>query len=911
MEENSDIALLKGLYKDYTFTVSTSFGLPKGQVAIGGFISILAVKMDDIETPAFTETWFRGNGSRKLIYEFKHKYLSQIGHPIEDIYSIPFDEHILFYFLERVSSLNFDINIKLFEILEEMLEDQSTHLSVYDTPIGLGHLLALASDIKKGDSVFDPAIGSGGLMNELNQSKLQGVEIIGAESIVRNQILTRLKTILLGSSTVEIFRGSAADYNREYRKPKFDVVISNPPVGKISRNEVLREFEGLIPYVSTDRSMNLIEVGLQNLKPNGRAAFLVNMGVLFSLGDSRNIRESWLQRKILRSVVSLPAGLLRHTSNKCVLLIFGSTELDGHDNDSVRFVKAEDCFTKGKRRKLELRESDVKEILSRVKYGTDDSNHIDVSFRKIAENEFNLDPASYFAQHELVANRSLASRWVRIDEVADVFSGTRLSSMPKGNQAIVQGRDIRVEVIDKEKLHKKDLSTLSKKIQKTIKNDVLLQRIGSSPAAYLIQESEENLVVSDTLFLIRFRELPKDTIDFIVHYINSDLVSGRLSNARSYSVVQTQNLKTVRSLEVPLPDADVINTLKKLNLLETRLKKEYEQTAVLKEALFRGDDSTDLLNQIERARLTVDTLNSAINKKDEISYLIAEKYPFPLAYSYRNIYAERDLASIYERQMKYGEQFLAFLVALGMSLVAKFSDKVSDKDLLKETVDSFSEYLDSGISPGHWQETLQKCCKLLRDVKDEKLCIDFSEVWFKSRGKKLSSFATNTKNNLVSPLNDFKHHRGPNNKHERKKSIEQQKAALEELLNDVNFLIDWDLILIEEMDRNWLTHQYEFEASLLKGDHPAHQPIKFQFKNTLPKNKLYVQSEDECISLYPMLSLVYNEQTKREEVFGFDKRLKEGVSLRSFESGTSIQNKAVAKDFDHWVKKTLSFWNFT
>ena len=872
---------------------------------LGAFVALLAVKSQQDSLPEIFSQPEREAYFREVLSGFERSHLDQFGTSLQDIYTILFEEEAFYALLYRASYLKVDINIELVSLLDDILSEQSIHSSVYDTPRSITNLMAQLAHVEEGDIAFDPAMGTGGLLNTLSRYAHSGVKFIGADTVIRNQVIVALKILMLRPMSVASLNGSAFEFSNRGNLQEYDVVISNPPVGKINMDEAYHKYREAIPNPSADMSLNFIELGIKHLKTDGSAVFLVNMGALFSIGHSKTVRQTWLERGVLRAIVSLPSGLLRHTGLKCALLIFGNVPIKSLKAQTVRFVKAEDCASRSRSRHLELTKTDVQEILVRVLDGEDKENCRDVSHAEINEYEFSLDPNSYLGIGQSDLNRSLAKRWNKIDDIAFVSQGSRLAKIPEGEDPIIQGRNIRAESLDIENLERRNLAEAKGKVQRTQVFDVLLQRIGATPAAYLVRETEVGLAVSDTVFIIRFKDLSVEVVEFIVQYINSEEVGKRISNARSYSVVPTQTLKSIKALEVPIPEKDILETVRQINNLEASLRAEHEKAAECKRALFSGEDSSDIANQLDSARFTADALTSALNRKDDVDYRVGDQYPFPIAYAYRNIYVERDYASIYERQMKYGEQFLSFLVSVGLSLVARYSSQIEDKNAIKSVVTEFSECVKNGVSPGHWQATLQKCCKLLREVKGVKITEEFSQVWFKSTGKKESAFAEATKSKLVGPLNDFKHHRGPSNRHERKKKSLSQRDSIEELLALVEFSTQWDLILVEDIDKGWHSNKLEITASLLKGDHPAFKRVQFFSEESLSKNKLYIRHEGECIPLYPLLSFVYNEKTKREEIFSFDKNTDRGMSLRSFDSGTSIENSEIASDFERWVKPYL------
>lgn len=857
--------------------------------SLGGIVALFALRDSGQRLPQNDNP---ADFLSKLVTEFEHKYFHRFNRTY-DVYYVPHTQHALHRFLYSTEYLSLDVDIDIVNLLDDFISSSPSHMRMEGrTPKGIAELMSNLVDVKPRTSVFDPAMGSGDFLTAAIGNAQAEIDFTGIENNNTSLFIASFKAILTNNGKHTCLGGDVFDYTASL--PKYDIVLSNPPFRRLSKNE-LRFRHGEL--TSSDMSFNIIELGLKHLKQSGKAAFLVPIGSLFSSGDAEKVRESWIKRKLLTTVISLPAGVLHHTRMKCAILLFEN--IQSHNNSEIKLINAEDCFTNISRSQVEIGSDEISNILSRFKKLPNNNLGKEVSVKDIADNKYCLLPSLYLEEKQNNSN-FISNNWKTIGELADVFQGTPLSKTPEGKEPIIQGRNLRVDNFDHDNLQRKDLSGVSKTIKRCKAGDILLQRIGANPAAYLVTPNEKDFVIADTVFVIRFHDCKPEIISFIVQYINSGEVANRINNARSYSVVPTQNLKSVRVLEVPIPDDEVIHLVNEMDKLESSLKAEYEKAIEYKKALFGGEDTGDIITNLGNARFTLNALESALSKKDDIRYRVRTQYPFPLAYAYRNIYLDREYAGIYEKQMKYGEQFLSFLVSVGLSLIAKYRKKLNNSDITS-VIEEFKSYVDRGISPGDLQSVLQRCCKMLSRIDDVRIAKEFAQVWFKSKGKKESDFAQATKEDLVVRLNDYKHHRGPANSHEKKQASEKQTEVLEKMLADIEFCSEWKLILIEDVNKGWRSHEHEYTASLLKGDHPAFERIHFSTDASLSKDKLYIQYDNDFICLYPQMSLVYNEKTKREEIFSIDKKSNNGLRLRSFDSGSSIDSREIKDDYEYWV----------
>ena len=897
MEDKTDYDELRTAFTHY-LNVLRVLGTHPEPLALGAVVALVAL----LNNKNSAEIYFispheLGRNLSEVVDEFEKEFLYEYV-DLSNVYFIPYEHSELYHFLYKATSLSIDLDVEVLRLLDEIYQLPNSRSGEYVTPSSIAEVMTLLVEVLPEDKVLDPSMGSGGFLNATLEHVRSAYSFWGGDKNKFNRVVVRLKALLSGQKGYQELPGSTFGF--ENSLPQFDVVLSNPPIGKLPLDEARGRYnEALKGNVSQEMSLNFIELGLQHLNSGGRAAYLVPLGVLFSSGDTEKIRETWIQRGLLKTVITLPPNLLLHTGLRCAIVLFQNKRT----KSSVRLIKADECFEGGHRQKNKLSSENIQQILDWSLSEEKFSNVINVSDQELANNKYCLVPNEYLSVKPTRANH-LSERWAKIGDVADVFQGSALSKVGEGEAPVIRGRDIRTEELDIDELAKKDLSNYPKSIKYTNKNDILLQRLGENPAAYLIKESEQGIAVEDTVFIIRFKDLKYDEIDVICQFLNSDQVASRISNARNYSVIPTQTLTSIRSLEVPIADQKIIDLVSEMNSLEASLKKEYEKAREYKKALFDGYDASDISSSFEDARFTANALEAALKQKDDITYRVRTQYPFPLAFAYRNIYLEREYAGIYERQMKYGEQMLSFLSAIGICLCVKYCAE-SSKTSVVGVLEDYRSYIERGVSPGDLQAILQRTCKLLAN-EEPSIAQSFSQVWYKPGGKKESIFAKDSRDELVSKLNAYKHHRGPANKHERKLGSEKQASTLESMLTHIEFVSDWDLIRIDGIDKRWRSSELEYSASLLKGDHPAFEQIQFNSEQNLSIDKLYIKCKSDYVCLYPLISLAYNPNTRHEEIFTIDKAINNSFSLKSFESGTSVVSKEVRSDFIYWLEQHVS-----
>jgi type I restriction enzyme M protein len=200
-----------------------------------------------------------------------------------------------------------DVPGALYEQLIGLI-NEAGYLGQYFTPRHIVDFMLSIVGTKPGDSIYDPAAGTGGFLvqagavNDLGNSPVQlyGREINHTVSrlLVINFVLNGLDPI--GLSRGDSLANDTQDSNR------YDVVLTNPPFGgQIGNKAALARF----PITSSSTEALLLQHVVDSLRPGGRAAVICPEGLLANLGSDRQVREHVLRECEVDAVVSLPGGV--------------------------------------------------------------------------------------------------------------------------------------------------------------------------------------------------------------------------------------------------------------------------------------------------------------------------------------------------------------------------------------------------------------------------------------------------------------------------------------------------------------------------------------------------------------------------------------------------------------------------
>ena len=270
--------------------------------------------------------------------------------------------------LERVDA---DTKGDLFEHVLRQIR-QAGELGQFRTPRHVIRALARLVDPRFGETVCDPAAGTGGFLVgawdhiRLANSSPAGIEELEADGkTVRRGLgdrlgpadmarlrretlfgmdvdpqMVRLATMnltLRGLEDVPIRRRDALTRTLDRAEKAslglpldgFDVMLANPPFsGRVDRNRIV---EDVRVGRTGQTELLFLQYMLNHLRPGGRCGVVVPEGVLFgSSGAHRELRRKLIENNRVEAVLSLPGGVFNPYSGvKTSLLVFrkgGATE---------------------------------------------------------------------------------------------------------------------------------------------------------------------------------------------------------------------------------------------------------------------------------------------------------------------------------------------------------------------------------------------------------------------------------------------------------------------------------------------------------------------------------------------------------------------------------------------------------
>ena len=226
-------------------------------------------------------------------------------------------------------------------LLEKNAEDVKNGAGQYFTPRSLISAMVKVIDPKPGETVCDPACGTGGFFlsayDHINKKRLDrnqkkflkektftGFDI--SDEVVR---LCAMNMYLYGIGKTESQITNTDSLLMDTDK-RFDIVLTNPPFGKKSstvisngdskkRSDVYERDD--FWTTTSNKQLNFLQHVKSILKVNGRCGIVVPDGVLFEGGAGEVIRKKLLETCNLHTILRLPTGIF-YVNVKANVLFF-------------------------------------------------------------------------------------------------------------------------------------------------------------------------------------------------------------------------------------------------------------------------------------------------------------------------------------------------------------------------------------------------------------------------------------------------------------------------------------------------------------------------------------------------------------------------------------------------------------
>ena len=276
------------------------------------------------------------------------------------------------------------------------------------TPRSVVHLLGLILDTKEGESVYDPACGTGGMLLECvdhlknNNKDDRTLKLYGQEKNLTSSSIARMNMFLHGIEDFEIYRDDTlrnpAFFEADGLKT-FDCVIANPPFSlkewgaeTWANDPYGRNIAGVPPKGNGD--MAWVQHMVKSMNNTGRMTVVLPHGALFRKGAEGKIRKALLELDLLQAVIGLGSNIFYGTQLAACVMVFKQNKIPAN-KERVLFIDASDQIRVGRAQNF-LEPEHVNRIFDWYIANEDVENYVkSASIDEIKENDYNLNIPLY------------------------------------------------------------------------------------------------------------------------------------------------------------------------------------------------------------------------------------------------------------------------------------------------------------------------------------------------------------------------------------------------------------------------------------------------------------------------------------------------------------------------------------
>ena len=276
------------------------------------------------------------------------------------------------------------------------------------TPRFVVHLLGLLLDPHEGESIYDPACGTGGMLLESvhhlkeNKEDYRTLKLYGQEKNLTSSSIARMNMFLHGIEDFTIIRGDTlrnpAFFEADGLKT-FDCVIANPPFSlkdwgaeNWANDPYGRNIAGIPPKGNGD--MAWVQHMIKSMNENGRMTVVLPHGALFRKNAEGKIRKALLEKDLLEAVIGLGPNIFYGAQLAACIMVFKQNK-ETEKKGKVLFIDASNQIRVGRAQNF-LEDNHVKQIFDWYKDYKDVENYVKIAgLSDIEENDFNLNIPLY------------------------------------------------------------------------------------------------------------------------------------------------------------------------------------------------------------------------------------------------------------------------------------------------------------------------------------------------------------------------------------------------------------------------------------------------------------------------------------------------------------------------------------
>ncbi|MCB2177849.1 MAG: N-6 DNA methylase [Actinomycetales bacterium] len=303
-------------------------------------------------------------------------------------------------------------------LLRKFAEGSGQSAGEFFTPTEVGFLMARIMRAKPGETCYDYACGSGGLLiklqliaRELDPTSKVPLKLFGQELQAESYAVAKMNAII-HDMDVDIRRGDTM-INPKFRDAagglqRFDIVVANPMWNQtfsteIFDNDPYDRFTKAGGVTSGKGDWAWLQHTLGSMGDGGRAAVVIDAGAVSRGSGSknedkeRNIRKWFVDRDYVEGVILLPDNLFYNTPAAGIIVILNKRKPAARKGKIV-LLNASRRFRKG-RPKNHLIEEELEQLADLYRSGQPIEGEVNIiTTEQAREADYNLSPSRWVAQ---------------------------------------------------------------------------------------------------------------------------------------------------------------------------------------------------------------------------------------------------------------------------------------------------------------------------------------------------------------------------------------------------------------------------------------------------------------------------------------------------------------------------------
>ena len=267
-----------------------------------------------------------------------------------------------------------DIMGDSYEFLIKKFADMSKkNAGEFYTPRPVVSLMVKLINPQPGETVYDPACGTGGMLIEaihnMKNDRLSYGKIFGQENNLSTSAIARMNLYLHGAKDVKIMQGDTLRnplFIERGKLRKFSCVLANPPFGMKEWGATQFESDKYGRNIwGSPSDSNADFAWLQHMvcsmdPKDGRCAVVLPQGVLFHPGKEAEMRAQLVKSDKLEAVITLARGIFYSTGVSACILFLNNNKTKEHKG-KVCLIDGSTIYT-DKRAQNVLEKKDVNEL---------------------------------------------------------------------------------------------------------------------------------------------------------------------------------------------------------------------------------------------------------------------------------------------------------------------------------------------------------------------------------------------------------------------------------------------------------------------------------------------------------------------------------------------------------------------